>query len=534
LNTLKAYKELDEASADFSDPLVMTQVLLRQKIFAVNKKLTLADCVRFLVEKSNECLKNGSVVYAVVREIRDAWIARALIAGDTVVALLLENPAGRVSATGMNAYTELFTEIFKTNPEVKLNAGSIANEELSSTLKKHVNKALSAEEAQPPGVWVGKYLYGFLVENIVSDKGGYMYVLLGRDKHGRTYAVKVLREKTADGKQLAMGGSQNSIVDAFKGVVNALEVSLLAREDVKQGLEQLGHDESLADTLLAYKKYILKPRAIMLPRDVYSSREYVEYPPLVLEDYADLGDLASHSRKNPLDDRELLFIGIRVAGALALIHTAQLLHMDVKPQNILLATDESEPYGYAPLLGDFVGSPHIYGREAELKKSTPEYADPLSLIRGKASFSYDTYSLGVTLCSVVLGERLWGRVLANLVILKELYGMDILLKAYLAENPGLARYLDSLVAVIRDYKAGRIPYPELVSSMESLVEDIDKSAFEKLSSKLPQNLVNVLAKAVSLRESTRYRDGVLLWKDLVDTAKKLGYLNLIPRPPITA
>jgi len=327
-----------------------------------------------------------------------------------------------------------------------------------------------------------------------------------------------------------MRGGQNSVVEAFKGVVNALEIALLAHEDVKQGLAQLGHDEALADTLLAYKKYILKPRAIVLLRDVYSSREYVEYPPLVLEDYADLGDLASYSKRNPLNDRELLFIAIRVAGALALIHTAQLLHMDVKPQNILLATDDSEPYGYAPLLGDFVGSPHIYGREAELKKSTPEYADPLSLIRGRASFSYDTYSLGVTLCSVVLGERLWGRVLANLVTLKELYGMDIPLKAYLAEYPGLARYLDSLVGVIRDYKAGRTSYPELASSMESLVEEIDKTAFEKLSSKLPQTLVNVLVKAVSLRESVRYRDGVSLWKDLIDTARKLGYLNLIPRP----
>jgi ATP/maltotriose-dependent transcriptional regulator MalT len=110
-------------------------------------------------------------------------------------------------------------------------------------------------------------------------------------------------------------------------------------------------------------------------------------------------------RHGPLDWRETLRIGVKLAGALDAAHRAGILHRDVKPGNILL-TEYGEPeltdFGIARMAGGFqtatgviTGSPAFTAPEV-LEGSTPAPAS-------------DVYSLGATLFCALTGHAAFER-----------------------------------------------------------------------------------------------------------------------------
>jgi serine/threonine protein kinase len=472
----KPYLKIDEASKEFIDPVVLSYVLLRQKVIAVNKREKLLDCLNYLKNKSVEYLKNNSVVYVVIKSIDSKWVFRIIFAGIHVISIVYETKDGMQLIGGL-AFNALVKEIYPQNPPVKYNVGVITIDNLPEPLRKHVEESLAEKvKNNPPYIWINKILYDIYIEKVITDKGAYMYVLLGKDKFNRKYAVKIPREKTVDGKPLAVSSNSNALNEVLKGIINSLEVYSTTRDALRKGLISRGYEEYYAEQLIYYRKYILRPRAIIMLRTVYTEDEYVESPPMILEDYANMGDLDSKIKKKTFNQRELAFIALRLAGALALIHVNHFIHMDVKPQNILLIEDDTEPYGYAPLLGDFVGLPHMFDTVIELKKSTPEYADPIALIRGRASYNYDVYSMGITLYYAATGKKPRGRILLNLLTLKNIYGTPVPLRVFLIENPDLVQYSRRMEALFREYnnKKHKIPVESFIMQLLSIIEDYDK------------------------------------------------------------
>lgn len=529
MREFRIHSSINEFSKILSDPINFAQILLKQRIIVANKKSDFNSFVNDLKNKSIDLLKKKSIVYTVVKQIDDIWVIRGLFAGLTIISIYYENKTSNIKFDGLNAYEEVIRNIQISNPVIKYTIGSIQIEHLPENIRETISKLIEQVFTnQPPSIWLNKYLYDIYIEKLISDKGGYVYVLLGRDKFNRKYAVKIPREKTIDGKPLAIGSNSTSIAETFKGIINCLEVSQMTREDLKRGLTVFGYEETLADDLLVYKKYILKPRAIIMFRDVYSIDDYIETPPVIVEDFADKGDLDTRVRGKPLDERELVFIAIRLSGALSLIHLARLLHMDIKPQNILLISDDTEPYGYSPLLTDLVGSPHIYDKNIELKKSTPEYAEPVSLISGRVDFTYDTYSLGSTLFYTATGRKLHGRTLVNIIALKEIYGVPVPLKSYLIDNPELTKYYGLIEQLFKNYKSKNISIQELIDSLISIINEIDSETISSINKVLSSEVSSIVIKSISLDKSIRYSDAVLFWKNVLEAIRERGYLNLIP------
>ncbi len=110
-------------------------------------------------------------------------------------------------------------------------------------------------------------------------------------------------------------------------------------------------------------------------------------------------------RHGPLNWRETLSIGVKLAGALDAAHRVGTLHRDVKPANILL-TDYGEPqltdFGIARIAGGFetatgviTGSPAFTAHEV-LEGATPTVAS-------------DIYSLGATLFCALTGHAAYER-----------------------------------------------------------------------------------------------------------------------------
>lgn len=526
----KPFTKIDDASKEFIDPVVLSYILLKQKVLIVNKKAKLVKCLNYLKNKSVEALKQNSILYLVIKSIDSRWTIRSIVAGTLIISMVYETKDG-VQLVGGLAYNTLFKEIYPNNPVVKYNVGVITIDSLPDTIKVYVEESLREKrEEKPPYIWVNKVLYDLYIEKIVTDKGAYMYVLLGKDKFEHRYAVKIPREKTVDGKPLAISTNTNALNEVLKGIINSLEVYSSTKDSIRKGLVSRGYDEYYADQLILYRKYILRPRAIIMLRTSFTEEEYIESPPMILEDYANLGDLDTKIKSKPLNQRELAFLAIRLAGASALVHINHFIHMDIKPQNILLIEDEGEPYGYAPLIGDFVGLPHIFDSVIELKKSTPEYADPIALVRGRASYNYDVYSLGITLFYAATGKKLKSRILLNLLTLKNIYGTPVPLRVFLVENPELVQYARRLEALYHEYnsKKHKIPVETFVTQLLTIIEDYDREQIKIIDKALPSKLANVIKKSITLSETDRYQDSVALWLDLLNNIKELGYTNLIP------
>jgi serine/threonine protein kinase len=107
------------------------------------------------------------------------------------------------------------------------------------------------------------------------------------------------------------------------------------------------------------------------------------------------------AEKGKLDEWEALDIGVRLAGALEIIHKAGILHRNIKPDNVMLSRS-----GRAVLI-DF-GIVHEYGgvNTPKTQVVTPGYS-PIEqyAAQAKRGPATDIYSLGATLYHALSGQQ---------------------------------------------------------------------------------------------------------------------------------
>lgn len=106
------------------------------------------------------------------------------------------------------------------------------------------------------------------------------------------------------------------------------------------------------------------------------------------------------ARHGPLPVADVLRIGIKIGGALHTAHQHDLVHRDVKPENVLVT-------GYGePALSDF-GIATIADQRALTRSTqayTPNHAPPEVLRGQRATAASDVYSLGSTLYQLLAGR----------------------------------------------------------------------------------------------------------------------------------
>ncbi|WP_052423512.1 serine/threonine-protein kinase [Nonomuraea candida] len=123
--------------------------------------------------------------------------------------------------------------------------------------------------------------------------------------------------------------------------------------------------------------------------------------PYIAMDFFEHGSLRDKVRKEgPLPVLEVLRAGVKLAGALAAVHDAGVLHGDIKPQNILISR-----YG-EPAIADFGVARVVDAAEisATSQAFTPLHAAPEVLTGQPHSVASDLYSLGSTLYHLLAGR----------------------------------------------------------------------------------------------------------------------------------
>ena len=131
---------------------------------------------------------------------------------------------------------------------------------------------------------------------------------------------------------------------------------------------------------------------------VYNYGQYKGYKYLVME-VADQGDLDGRIKKDGrVDELYVLDVGIKMSSALDLVQKKGMMHLDLKPDNILYNIDGE------PKLTDFgIARREDEGRPTELL-GTPYYIAPERVALGKQDYRSDMYSLAATMYHALTGQ----------------------------------------------------------------------------------------------------------------------------------
>ncbi|HYX36119.1 MAG TPA: ATP-binding sensor histidine kinase [Oligoflexus sp.] len=135
-----------------------------------------------------------------------------------------------------------------------------------------------------------------------------------------------------------------------------------------------------------------------------SMSKYEGRPVLVMEDFG--GTSLEHFLKNPLTVSDFLTLAIKITESLKSIHEKNVLHLDIKPQNILLKRSTNEiriiDFGIAT---SFV-SPYRIPNNPYTPQGTWPYIAPEQTGRMNRAIDFrsDLYSLGVTFFQMLTGE----------------------------------------------------------------------------------------------------------------------------------
>lgn len=127
--------------------------------------------------------------------------------------------------------------------------------------------------------------------------------------------------------------------------------------------------------------------------------------PFIVMDYAPHGSLRDiHPKKSSLPLVSILMYIRQIAGALQYLHDRNLIHLDVKPENVLLGRN------YEVLLSDFgltMVTPNIEVQGKNKIAGTPAYMAP-EQFQGNPCPASDQYALGVMVYEWLCGVRPFG------------------------------------------------------------------------------------------------------------------------------
>jgi len=138
---------------------------------------------------------------------------------------------------------------------------------------------------------------------------------------------------------------------------------------------------------------------------VHDVVEHEGHPCLVMEylPSQSLSEVVAERGALPAD--EVARIGSQIAGALAAAHEAGIVHRDVKPDNVLIASDGTAKltdFGISKAIGDSTMT------ASGLIAGTPAFLAPEVAAGDKAGFPSDVFSLGATLYAATEGVPPFG------------------------------------------------------------------------------------------------------------------------------
>ena len=124
--------------------------------------------------------------------------------------------------------------------------------------------------------------------------------------------------------------------------------------------------------------------------------------PYVVMEFVSGSSLESLLEKTPLPPDEVAAIGAKIAFALHDIHRQHVIHLDLKPGNVILRGDEAVLIDFGLARHDQL--PDLVQEEAEGPVGTGAYISPEQVLSERTDPRSDLYALGVILYLLATGE----------------------------------------------------------------------------------------------------------------------------------
>ncbi len=138
-----------------------------------------------------------------------------------------------------------------------------------------------------------------------------------------------------------------------------------------------------------------------------ASGDFSAHQPYIVMEYIRGDSLRARLERTPLDTDEVARIGAQVASALHSLHRQHVIHLDLKPSNVMFRDT-----GEAVLI-DFGFSRHdrlpdLLAEQFRLPMGTAPYISPEQVLRIRNDPRSDIFALGAVLYHLVTGERAFG------------------------------------------------------------------------------------------------------------------------------
>lgn len=195
-------------------------------------------------------------------------------------------------------------------------------------------------------------------------------------------------------------GSFGVVVEAmYKEKIVAVKIATSSAEAIRQMLNETNSQDLHHPNIVSVLK-------VILPRN--------DLPGVIIMDRVRGFSLQSILDNNGLRNKtsQRLRYSLHICSALLYCHQKQVLHGDVKPQNVLV-----EAFSDVCKLCDFGCSLKI-GTEHSPMQGSAGYAAPEVLQTGQSSTASDVYSFGITLWQLITGERPYKDMRTHTVIYK--------------------------------------------------------------------------------------------------------------------
>ncbi|MDX8480859.1 bifunctional serine/threonine-protein kinase/universal stress protein [Mesorhizobium sp. VK24D] len=137
-----------------------------------------------------------------------------------------------------------------------------------------------------------------------------------------------------------------------------------------------------------------------------ASGSLAEVPYIAMEFVAGVG-LAEMTGRAPLPPDEVARIGAEIAKALAALHRQKVVHLDLKPENIILAERGVVLLDFG--LARHAELPDLLGEESSVPMGTAAYISPEQVLGERSDPASDLFALGCILYQLVTGEEPFGR-----------------------------------------------------------------------------------------------------------------------------
>ncbi len=172
----------------------------------------------------------------------------------------------------------------------------------------------------------------------------------------------------------------------------------------------------------------------------YAAGDFDTQPFIVMEQ---IGGVSLRARfdASPLPIDEVVTVGIKVATALQDLHRQHVIHLDLKPSNIMFRADgEAVLIDYGLSRHDKL--PDLLGEEFHLPMGTGPYIAPEQVLGIRNEPRSDQFSLGVLLYHLATGERPYGHPTSVSGLKKRLYRDPIPPRSH---NPTIPDWLQEII-----------------------------------------------------------------------------------------